>query len=73
MSFNTKKHKCLDVKTKLAVLNFLSQPGATHEQAALSFLVACPTVSKIWKEREVIKQVALESNQDGLKKVSLST
>jgi hypothetical protein len=73
MSVNAKKRKRLDVKTKLAALNFLSQPGATHEQAALEFLVARPTVSKIWKEGEIIKQVALESNQDGLKKVSLST
>ena len=73
MSVNAKKRKCLDVNTKLAVLNSLSQSGAMHEQAVLEFLVACPTVSKIWKEREVTKQVALESNQDGLKKVSLST
>jgi hypothetical protein len=44
----------------MMVLNSLSQPGATHEQAALEFLIACPTVSKIWKEREVFKQVAFK-------------
>lgn len=45
------KRKRLDVKTKLEVLDFLNQPGATHEKAASAFSVARTTVSKIWKER----------------------
>lgn len=67
--FAMSKGKRLDVKTKLEVLNFLSKLGVTQDEATLALLIARQTLSKIWMQREVIKQVALESKRDGVKMI----
>ena len=68
-----KKRKRLDLEAKLAVLQYLDQPGITQDKAAEKFGVARPTISKIAKDKQLIKDAASLPNRHASKKISANS